>query len=370
MIVEGAGPAGAVDPPAPVVALVGDEAFLKRDLAERMARAFAGALVRYRAGKGGQDADPREILDEVRTPGLFVARKLVVVSEAEEFAREFAEALLALLDESDLPGRLILDLGSLDGRTKLASALKKRNALILCRKPFDRPPPWRSDLPPWQNDLADWIVFRAKEKGLAIGARDAHLLATLAGTQLGALDEELEKLRTLLGERREVRTSDVEALAPDASRDSVFDLADSILAGDAREALDQIDRLCRNGYLPAQGSPIYDPGTIALMAVAALAGRYRTVRRAHAILAAGGRPEDFVEAGLVARPFLSRLQRDIGTVPAGAIGPAFERLYDADRELKGIAGSGDPREILEWLAVRLSALAERPQSRRIAARGV
>ncbi|MBN1422586.1 MAG: DNA polymerase III subunit delta, partial [Planctomycetes bacterium] len=346
MIVAAAGPSGVVPPPAPVVALAGDEPFLKRDLAERMARAFAGdpvppgAILRRRAGTGREEADPREILDEVRTPDLFVPRKVVIVSEAEEFARAFGDILMALLDEAALPGRLILDLRALDGRTKLAAALKRHGALILCRKPFDRPPPWRADLPPWKNDLADWIVFRAKEKGLTIDARDAHLLSTLTGTQLAALDEELEKLRTLLGDRKQVRASDIESLATDASRDSVFDLVDAILAGDARDALEKIDRLCRNGYVPAQGSPIYDPATIALLAVAALAQRYRVIRRGHGILAAGGRAEDLVEAGLVARPFLSRLQRDIGSVPAEAIGPAFERLLQADRELKGIAGAG------------------------------
>jgi DNA polymerase III delta subunit len=336
-----------------IAALHGDADFFKREIQARFASELEKsggppAIRRFTPAETGPAGPPlAEVLDELRTPSFLGSKRLVIVEGAGEFLEAHREALEPFIASGFSGGHLILTLDSLDLRTRFARLLGEKGWVIACKKPFDRPPPWKPDADPWENDLCLWVAARARQKKVALAPELAHAFAERVGSDLGTLDEELEKLRSYLESTgKPADLESIEAVAGELREDSIFDLVDAFLAADRAGALRTAERLHRLGYHPQKGTPVLDPSAIWSLFVGALIVRLRALRRAHALQAEGQGPDRWVALRLTPKPFLVRFQRDLRATSPARIRRAFAALRELDRAVKSGAR---PQDCLEML---------------------
>jgi DNA polymerase III delta subunit len=351
--------------PLPAIAvLTGSADFFKSSVVKRFGRELFGdkkpELQRFQGPTNERllgELPLATVLDEVRTPSFFSPYRLVVVDHANLFVGEHGQDLLPFLETGFSGGYLILHIdGKLDGRTRFAKLAAEKGWVIECAQPYDRPPPWETRVPAWDSELTRWLVDHARTKGLQIAPQTAFLLHEKAGTDLSILDEELEKIATYLSSRgsKMVDEGAIGAVVGDLRQDSVFSALDLFLEGKQAEALEAIDRLFKKGYHTEKGALTVEPTSIALLFTGALIPRLRSLRRAHALAAEGAGPDQWLEAGLVQRPFLGRFQRQLKAVSPAKIERLFERLYRIDKSIKT---GGDAENLIHLLVAELGSAA-------------
>jgi DNA polymerase III delta subunit len=295
------------------------------------------------------------VLDELRTPSFFSPHRLIVVERANAFVAANGEAFIPFLESGFSGGHLVLVIdGKLDGRTRFAKAALEAAWIVECAQPYDRPPPWQSNAPAWDSELTEWLVSHARDKGLELEPRAAFLFHERAGTDLAILDEELDKVATYVASRgsRRVDETVIGEIVGDLREDSVFGAIELFLEGRRSEALDALDRLFAKGYHSDRGALTTDPTSIALLFLGALLPRLRALRRAHAMAAEGARADQWIAAGIVQRPFISRFERELRAVPPRKLVRILDRLYEVDRSIKS---GGDPARLIEMLVLELGA---------------
>lgn len=165
--------------------------------------------------------------------------------------------LLELRLPSPRPGRdgaaAIMDLVELAGEDLLlvvvAPRLDKSAAGTKWVKKIERRGATVAVWPVALRDLPGWIAERMRRRGLQPDADAVRLLADRVEGNLLAAEQEIEKLRMLLGEGR-VSAGDVETAVSSSSRYDVFKLADAAVGGDGRRAVHILFGLRAEGVEP------------------------------------------------------------------------------------------------------------------------
>jgi DNA polymerase III subunit delta len=103
---------------------------------------------------------------------------------------------------------------------------------------------------PGRNELPDWIRKRAADKGLDVNDRLASGIAELAGPDLWALDHELEKLATYVGDGPVPGDAELLGMLSVSREQSVFAFCDQIVEGRKTQALASLARLLADGESP------------------------------------------------------------------------------------------------------------------------
>ncbi len=120
--------------------------------------------------------------------------------------------------------------------SKWAKAVESRGALVQV---------WPVDL----RELPSWINRRMQKAGLRPDRNAVRLIADRVEGNLLAADQEIEKLRLLLGEG-EVTGEDVNKAVANSSRYDVYKLADAAVGGDPSRALRILDGVRAEGVEP------------------------------------------------------------------------------------------------------------------------
>ena len=120
--------------------------------------------------------------------------------------------------------------------SKWARAIESRGALVRVW-PVDR------------RELPSWITRRMQKIGLKPDENAVRLIADRVEGNLLAADQEIEKLRLLLGEG-EVTGEDVNKAVANSSRYDVYKLADAAVGGDASRGLRILDGVRAEGVEP------------------------------------------------------------------------------------------------------------------------
>ena len=121
---------------------------------------------------------------------------------------------------------------------KLAKSLAEEKKGFV--KLFKQPRDW---------DLPNWIQQRSRSKEGQISHEAINMLATLVGSDLRLLDQEIEKL-SVYADGRQVTTQDVQALVSRARETSIFDLVDCVGRRQTDKALRLLHRLLDDGQAP------------------------------------------------------------------------------------------------------------------------
>lgn len=318
--------------PKPVYAVVGDDAYLRRECVGAIVRGALGsgddeddlALTRF----SGDQAALADVLDELRLVPFLSPRRVVSIENADPFVTAHRKELEAYAERPAASGVLILMVKTWPATTRLAKLVNQVGVALDCKAPKE-------------NELGPWLVkLAADHEAVKLDPDAALLLVELVGAEVGLLAMELGKLATYVGERREITRADVGRMVGAGRVESIWRILDAATTGQAAEALDHLDRLLTSGEHP----------------VALLAAITASLRKLHQAgeLRAGGRElrEACGAAGIP--PFaVEQTRRQHAHLGRARVHELPNQLLQTDLNLKGSSGL-EPRVVLEELLLRLA----------------
>ncbi len=217
-----------------IVTLYGKEPLLIDDAQRKLKESLAAArdtqvdAIRF----DGTQATLAEVLDELRSFGLMMQHKLVVVADADKFVTDQREALERYAESPAEQATLLLKPDKWNKSWRLHKAIAKVGQVVECTTP--------------PGSLKSWIRERAKSTHQCdIAPAAAELLIERIGKNLGRLDGELGKLAAGLGDGRKIEPEDVEALVGRASDEEYAwsAMQDAMLSGNARTLFNKLVEL-------------------------------------------------------------------------------------------------------------------------------
>jgi len=325
--------------PIPAVCVVfGEETFFKRQVLRWLQGHLASqkevdfSIERF----SGTQADWRTVAGGLFTLAMFgPSRRLIVLEEADPFVSRYRTELEEYVDHPCASSVLVLEVKSWPSNTRLAKAVAKTGWTI------DGSPLKASQIPHW---LTQWA---RQTYHIRLDSDAAQLLLDWVGTELGLLDQELQKLALVVGPNGQVLPEQVEQYSGSWRTKTIWEVLDAALAGNLAEALTYLDRLLLAGETPvglaAQISAALRRFAAATRKIldAEATGERLSLREA---LRQVGCPVYFLEK---AEAQLRRLGRVRGV-------HLYPWLLETDLALKG--GSAlPPRLVLETLLMRLAA---------------
>jgi DNA polymerase-3 subunit delta len=289
-----------------------------------------------------------DLKDELSTASLFdfgdsQSKRAIVIRSADAFLKDHRESLEKYVADPGSASRLVLECDSLPSNTKLYKALAKDQLLVDCFGEVDA----KRGLTRAKRlqFLCDYIAPRYQCK-LTQGAADA--LVELIGESIGMLDTEIGKLALYLDPGGTVNESLVREVVTGWQAKTMWKITDSIAAGDAPEAIRQLEKLMSGGQPPIALFPqlAWSLRRFGLAtAVIEHAERIgRPIQPKQALSSLGTKPFELAKAS----DQLVSIRRDRGR-------QLLAWLLDADLRLKG-THSSDGRDafLLEHLVIKLA----------------
>lgn len=254
---------------------------------------------------------------------VFSAQRLVVVKRAEKIAAKESEVWQRYLGAPNSTTTLLFVAAKLDKRLKLTQALMKCPIVIDCG-------------PLMGASLAGWIRDEAQALGVRLHEEAVQALRESAGSSLGMVRRELEKLALLVPSGSTAGAREVEAVRGVEPGASVFDLTAAIAERDRRRALTILARNLEAGEAP-------------LRILGALVWQYRRLWKMKELARQGGR-EGEVARTLRIEP--AKVRTWFGRFSEPHMRQAFDLFLDSDSKLKG-ASAGSGRRVLETVLLSL-----------------
>jgi DNA polymerase III subunit delta len=173
---------------------------------------------------------------------------------------------------------------------------------------------------PWQ--LPKWVVERARDEGLILDNEAAKALVSLAGPRQQRLARELEKLAVMVHPSTQLGAEELQELVAGEESRQAYDLADALVAGDARATLALAERL---------RSADDRPGRL----IFPIVRRVRDVHRAAQLLDSG-MPEQKVSGALGMPPWAAkRVLAQAKKADRDALDRAVIAFAELEIELRG-----------------------------------
>lgn len=217
----------------------------------------AGALESFDAAT----AEPGEVAASLNALTFAMGNRYVLADGIEGWKAADVEPLEAAL-ASIAPGTvLVLIARGKPPAARLAKAVEKAGGEV---RQYQSPKPW---------ELPRWAAERAREQGLQLDGEAAKALVSIAGPRQQRIVRELEKLALAVHPETKVSAEQVQELAVGDVTQTAYHVADAVLAGDRRRALELAEELTRQE----------SPGKL----VWPIVGRLREVLRAAELLDAG-----------------------------------------------------------------------------------
>src|SRR6267154_722094 len=312
---------------APVYFLFGPEAFLR----DEAARAIADEALRNTLLREFNESSFNLLTDDVRS-AMAIAEQLPMMSSRRiVHIRNFAklrdadeEVLLHYLNRPVETSVIIFATNDLDKRKKLTKALMSSAA-------FEFQP-----LKP--NELQAWIRAYLKKQKVEIEPRALQIMLEMVTADLHTLTNELNKLATAALPAGSITVKLVTELISRSREHMNWELSDQIIAGNRRAALKTLHDLLDDRVEP-------------VMLIGLLAGTYRRMALARALLSQGAAPAKiFSEVRMP--PFkqgayLSMLNR----TDSRALAERLKRIAEADLAIK--TSKATPRMQVEMLVCEL-----------------
>jgi DNA polymerase-3 subunit delta len=188
-------------------------------------------------------------------------------------------------------------------------------------------------------DLPRWIGDRMRRAGLSPDRDAIRLLADRVEGNLLAAQQEIDKLRLLVGEGK-VSAAEVEEAVADSSRFDVYKLVDAAVAGDAARAVRIL-------------GGVRNEGTEVVIVVWALSRELRTLARLADLVKSGVSLGDALQRAGVWRNRQSLVRSCIARLQPADAHHLLKLARHADAAAKGQA-AGDPWSIAADIVVGLS----------------
>jgi DNA polymerase-3 subunit delta len=230
------------DPSAPLRRLyyfAGDEDFLKQETLKSLVSILVPSELRsfnldllY-----GSETSADEIIDKASTVPVNAERRLVVVYDLHKLSPFSKDMLLAFLPKLPESTCLILISPKISKPAKFYKELEELAITVQFERLFE------SRIPAWVSD-------RVRERGRRIDRDAVIALVDAAGTDLGDLASEIDKLIIYAGDRETITAKDVQAAAGLSRSHNVFQLIDYIGERNCSRSLLALNELLLSGEKP------------------------------------------------------------------------------------------------------------------------
>ena len=316
----------------PFYLVAGEERLLRDEVVAALrTAALAGGVAAFNEDKftAGECA-VEAVVSAARTMPMMAPRRFVIVRGGERWdAGESEGALERLAEYASAPvdtACMVIVATKLDGRRKLGKDARAKGTLVAC-DPLD------------SRSLPAWIVERIEAKGHAVDRDVAELLAALAGPQLSAIDDAIERLSLYVGDAAPIDEAAVSACVARIRTTDTWAMVDAVGARDLGRALSTL-------------ADAYDPRDHGLPLLGALAWSIRQLARYQAAIASGASAD---EAARRAGVFQPHRARELGFKARAVSRREVERwmllLAETDLALKSSRRTADA--ILEDMLTRL-----------------
>lgn len=218
------------DPP-PIVVLAGAQHFFKQQVIEHLRQVVVGEEETSFTQFSGRELELKTLYAEVATRSMWGDRRLVVLDEADEFIKRYRAELEPYFERPVKRTVLVINAATWVKTTRLAKLVATSGLELDC-----------SELK--GAALMKWLLNEAQESYQATLTRDAaELLVDLVGSDLGLLNQELDKLSTAVGASGTITVAEVKALVGGWRAETVWAMGDAVRDGRLGEALRDLDQL-------------------------------------------------------------------------------------------------------------------------------
>lgn len=222
--------------PSSLYVLAGDEAFLQEEALQliKSKTVDPGTVdFNYDSFYAG-DVKSVQVKDAVQMLPMMSPRRLVVYRNVDDLKDKDWEELFDLFDSPVDTTTFVLTCETLDKRKRFFKKLSEHSIWVDLKRPYD-------------NQIPDWIDYLGYRKGLKVSRDAAQLIKQFVGVNLTEINNELEKLKSYVGERNEISVEDVLAIVSRARVDRIFDLTDAIGRNDKAAAMLSLANLLEHG---------------------------------------------------------------------------------------------------------------------------
>ena len=319
-----------------VVVLHGKDAFLRlergRQLEAALQERFGGV---DRMDLDGTNAALADVLDNLRTPGLFAGHKLVVLENAEAFmgAEDRRRAMERYAENPCAEATLLMRCASGWRPGNFDKLVAKVGAVIKC----DSPTPM---------EAVKWCAARSLRRHQAeMEPAAAELLVEKLGPDLGRLDAELGKLAAAAARPGAGTTKVTRAIVQEftglSREEQAWEIQGPVLEGKADAALIKLDELLRVSRVPE--------GMIGW----SLVDLARKVHDASCLLSQGESEGAVAKALKLWGPASSSVVRAGRRIKPAAAARLFRMAVETDRATKN-GTAPEPARAFEGLMVQLA----------------
>ena len=175
-------------------------------------------------GNAGRKNTPVAIIDNCETLPAFFDRRLIVVKNSGLFKGTSGNELADFLQNVPAHACLVFIEEEIDKRVKYVKLIEKYGLIVAFN--FKMP-----------DELAGWVMKRIKELDHETNPRTAALIVEYCEPGMDDILNEIKKLCSFAGNRREITEEDVERVCTRSVKSRVFELTDAIAANQVARAL-------------------------------------------------------------------------------------------------------------------------------------
>ena len=181
----------------PIYSLKGGDHFLQNFFIERLSEEYFGSSKIEKVLMLPDDMSGKEIVDRITTTDLFSTKKIFIIRDPQKIK---GKASIDLINFCKNPVADCVTVFLNDDWTIKSSFLSKIEANAM-----------QVDVQtPFANDLKKWTKFLIKKRGKTASLHVENTLIEMAGDSLAHLDNEIEKICLIIGNRSAIEIEDVE----------------------------------------------------------------------------------------------------------------------------------------------------------------
>lgn len=315
----------------PVYFLMGEEPYFIDQIAH-----YIEANVLQEEEKGfnqmvlyGRDVSIDEIVGNAKRFPMMAEKQVVIVKEAQELSRTIEQ--LTAYAENPQPSTVLVvcyKYKKLDKRKKLHKAVAK-TGVIFESKPL------------YENQVAAWIKNSLSQRGYQIAPKASQMLVEFLGTDLGKIDNELQKLQLICPQGTNITPEIIEENIGISKDFNNFELRKAVGMRDDLKAHRIINYFSQN----PKDNPM-------VVTVSLLFSFFSQIQQYHAL---GDKSKSNVAKVLKVNPyFVSDYSTAAANYSMKKVSRAISYLRDADVKSKGVGAANVPQgDLLKELLVKV-----------------
>ena len=205
--------------------LYGPESWLRAQYRKNLIRALVpdGDEMNYTCFSG-KDISESEVISQAETMPFFADRRVILVEDSG-FFKNRTEGLAEYLEKLPDYLTLIFSEEEIDKRTRTFKMMQKHGHVTEFAQQKE-------------DALIRWILTRMKREGKMIRSSDMQRFLAAAGTDMGNIDNELEKLLSYCADKQVITGADIDAVCSPQITNQIFDMVRAVAEHRQKDALD------------------------------------------------------------------------------------------------------------------------------------